>query len=76
MNSNYVDKSEIDKLRAEFDARSRLELNQKLEEVNNYLEEQAQAREKLDSIRSNNETELRREFEKERKILEVGYIII
>ena len=49
-----------------------MELNQKLEEVNAYLEEQAQARERLDKMRDNNEQEMRKEFEKYRKDLMVS----
>ena len=70
--SQLIEKSELEALRAEMEARSRLELNQKLEEVNAYLEEQAAARERLDAMRDNNEKEMRREFEKYRKELMVS----
>lgn len=73
--SNYIERAELERLRAELEARSRLELNQKLEEVNQYLEQQAQARNHLDSMRENKEVDMKREFEKNKKDLLVRYFV-
>ncbi len=62
----------MSKMRAELEAKARLELNQKLEEVNAYLEEQARARDRLDRMRDTNESELRKEFDKTKTELLVG----
>lgn len=59
--------SEIERIREKLKSEAQLELNQKLQEVNRYLDEQAKARERLDRIRDINETEMRMEFEKVRK---------
>ena len=48
-----------------------MELNQKLEEVNTYLEEQSKAREKIDQMRDDNDNMMRKEFEKTKKELSV-----
>ena len=48
-----------------------MELNQKLEEVNTYLEEQFKAREKIDQMRDDNDNMMRKEFEKTKKELSV-----
>ncbi len=72
--TNYVDRTEVEHVKAELEAKSRLELNRKLEEVNSYLEEQAQARERLDKLRDSNEFEMRREFDKTKKDLMVRAI--
>ena len=48
-------------------------MNAKLEEVNKYLEEQAQARERLDKIRDSNELDMRNDFEKKNKNLSVSF---
>jgi chromosome segregation ATPase len=69
LSGNYTDKSELQQLKAELEARAQKELDQKLEEVNAYLAEQMRARERLDRIRDLNEMELRREFEAMRKDL-------
>ena len=69
--ANFVEKEAVSKLRAELEARARTELNAKLEEVNKYLEEQAQARERLDKMRDSNELDMRSEFEKKNKNLSV-----
>eukprot|EP00920_Eleutheroschizon_duboscqi_P039001 GHVT01093808.1.p1 GENE.GHVT01093808.1~~GHVT01093808.1.p1 ORF type:complete len:121 (+),score=5.05 GHVT01093808.1:786-1148(+) len=68
-----MEKAELERLRGELEARSRAELNQKLEEVNRYLEEQAQARHHLDSIRENSSVDMRKEFEKNKKDLSVRF---
>ncbi|XP_074646987.1 uncharacterized protein LOC141902922 isoform X2 [Tubulanus polymorphus] len=65
--ANYVDRVDVDKLRNELETKSRLEVNQKLEEVNAFLEDQSQARERLDTIRTNNESKLRSEYESKQK---------
>ena len=68
-----MEKAELERTRAEMEARSRAELNQKLEEVNRYLEEQAQARHHLDSIRENSAVDMKKEFEKNKKDLSVYF---
>jgi len=75
-----MDKSELQRLKAELEARAQKELDAKLEEVNTYLMEQTRARERLDRVRDANETELRKEFESmkrellvSRRYLLVGY---
>ena len=70
-NTSY-DPAEVEKIRAEVEARSRLELNKKLEEVNTYLEEQARARDRIDRMRDQNEQELRQTFDRTRKDLMVS----
>ena len=69
MSDSYLDKSELQKLKLELEARAQRELDAKLEEVNAYLIEQARARERLDKVRDANENELRKEFENMRKEL-------
>ena len=65
--TNYIERSELERIKNELETKSRVELNAKLEEVNNYLEEQALARQRLDSMRDSNESEMRKDFEKTRK---------
>ena len=67
--TGYTDKASVEEARKEVEARYRLELNRKLDEVNNYLEEQARTRQKLDLNRDEQESKLR----SERKKLEVKY---
>lgn len=59
----------MERLKQNYEMEKRLEINQKLEEVNRYLEEQAQAREKLDKMRNDNEAQMRSDFEKTKKQL-------
>ena len=59
-------------MKAELEAKARMELNRKLEEVNIYLEEQARARDKLDHMRDTNEDEMKREFDRTRNELMVS----
>ena len=56
----------------DLETKARLELNAKLEEVNNYLDEQSTARKRLDTMRDSNECEMRKDFERTRKELMVG----
>ena len=72
MSANYVERGEMDRMRSELEGSTRLELNQKLEEVNTYLEEQSKAREKIDQMRDDNENVMKQEFEKSKKELMVG----
>ena len=69
--ANYVERGEMDRMRSELEGSTRLELNQKLEEVNLYLEEQSKAREKIDQMRDDNESVMKLEFEKSKKELMV-----
>ncbi len=72
VSANYVERGEMDRMRSELEGSTRLELNQKLEEVNTYLEEQSKAREKIDQMRDDNENVMKQEFEKSKKELMVG----
>ncbi|KAK6177564.1 hypothetical protein SNE40_015641 [Patella caerulea] len=57
---SQIDGSPVDNtdIRKEMEAKYRMELNRKLEDVNFYLEEQARARDKLDRSRGDNESKL------------------
>ena len=66
--NGYVDKEELDRVRREMEAHYRLELNRKLEDVNNYLEEQSRARERLDNSRDETEYKLK----DDKKKIQVG----
>lgn len=70
--NSYAEKTELQRLKAELETRAQKELDDKLEEVNAYLAEQAKARERLDRIRDNNEMEIRKDFERMKKDLLVG----
>ncbi|XP_035676318.1 ankyrin repeat domain-containing protein 26-like isoform X3 [Branchiostoma floridae] len=63
VDSNFVDKSYIDNYKKQLEAQSRTELNSKLQQVNEYLEGQAQARNKLDKLRDSNDEKIRSEYE-------------
>ena len=69
MNAHFVEKGAIERLHGDLETRTRMELNQKLEEVNTYLEEQSKAREKIDQMRDDNDNMMRKEFEKTKKEL-------
>ncbi|XP_071805576.1 uncharacterized protein [Asterias amurensis] len=60
---NFVEKGELEKYKQQLDTKARLEVNEKLDQVNAYLEEQSQARDKLEMLRNSNESELRKEQE-------------
>lgn len=62
--TGYTDKASVEEARKEVEARYRLELNRKLDEVNNYLEEQARTRQKLDLNRDEQESKMRSEKKK------------
>lgn len=64
METGYTDKASVEEARKEIEARYRLELNRKLDEVNNYLEEQARTRQKLDLNRDEQESKMRSEKKK------------
>ncbi|XP_056001146.1 ankyrin repeat domain-containing protein 26-like isoform X4 [Ostrea edulis] len=57
--SGFVEKEDLERVRREIEARYRMELNRKLEDVNHYLEEQARARDKLDVSRDETEYRIR-----------------
>lgn len=62
--SDYVEREDLERVRREMEARYRMELNRKLEDVNNYLEEQARARDKLDVSRDETEFKIRDDHKK------------
>jgi len=76
VSESYLDKSELQRLKVELEARAQRELDAKLGEVNAHLMEQARARERLDKVRDANETELRKEFENMKKELLVSWLFI
>nr|XP_054752318.1 myosin-2 heavy chain-like isoform X2 [Lytechinus pictus] len=63
MQHNYVEKGELERYKQELDAKARSEINQKLEQVNSYLEQQSAARDRLEQIRQSGEEEAKRESE-------------
>ncbi|XP_023931710.1 ankyrin repeat domain-containing protein 26 isoform X2 [Lingula anatina] len=69
VNQHYVDRGELQRAQQDNEMKLRQELNTKLEEVNSYLEDQARARERLDTMRNNNESQIRNEYEKTKKEL-------
>ena len=73
VDNNGVDISlEVDRIRRELESKAQAELNQKVQQVNLYLEEQKNARERIDRLRDNNEMQIRKEFEKVRRELLVS----
>lgn len=68
---NNSERTELQRLKADLELKAQKEFEDKLEEVNNYLAEQARAREKIDKIRDENELEIRQDFERMRKELMV-----
>lgn len=65
---------DLERYRAEIEARSRLELNQKLEAVNQFLQKQREDQEVIDRLRDETEKEMRKDFEKHKKDLAVRMI--
>ncbi|XP_072027212.1 uncharacterized protein [Amphiura filiformis] len=63
MENSYIEKGLLEKYKQDLDTKARMEINEKLEQVNTYLEEQSQAREKLEQLRISNEAEVRKELE-------------
>lgn len=59
-----MEREDLERVRREIEARYRMELNRKLEDVNNYLEEQARARDKLDVSRDETEFKIRDDHKK------------
>ena len=59
METDYLEKASVDDVKKEVEAKYRLELNRKLDEVNNYLEEQARTRQRLDTAREDQDSKLR-----------------
>ncbi|ESO98586.1 hypothetical protein LOTGIDRAFT_176518 [Lottia gigantea] len=57
-NGSSTEKDVVEQLRKELEAKYRMELNRKLDEVNLYLEEQSRARDKLDRSRGDNENKI------------------
>ena len=60
-------------MRQEIAAESQFQLNMKLREVNAYLEGQAEQRDKLDRMRDDTDSEMRREFERNKRELLVSW---
>ena len=59
METDYLEKASVEDVKKEVEAKYRLELNRKLDEVNNYLEEQARTRQRLDTAREDQDSKLR-----------------
>jgi hypothetical protein len=70
--NSYVNKDDMNQKEKELEAHYRLQLNRKLDEINNYLEQQARARERLDNSRDESEYKIK---DAKRK-LEVRKILI
>ncbi|CAG2196436.1 Ankyrin repeat domain-containing protein 7,Ankyrin repeat domain-containing protein 26 [Mytilus edulis] len=74
MENGYVNKDELNQKEKELEAHYRLQLNRKLDEINNYLEQQARARERLDNSRDETEYKIkdaRRKLEDENTSLKI-----
>ncbi|XP_033746660.1 ankyrin repeat domain-containing protein 26-like isoform X4 [Pecten maximus] len=74
--NGYVEREELEQVRKEIEARYRLELNRKLDEVNSYLEEQARSREKLDTSRDETDSKLKqinKKLQEETTALRIKY---
>ncbi|XP_052058994.1 ankyrin repeat domain-containing protein 26-like isoform X3 [Mytilus californianus] len=72
--NSYVNKDELNQKEKELEAHYRLQLNRKLDEINNYLEQQARARERLDNSRDETEYKIkdaRRKLEDENTSLKI-----
>ncbi|CAC5372278.1 Ankyrin repeat domain-containing protein 7 [Mytilus coruscus] len=72
--NGYVNKDELNQKEKELEAHYRLQLNRKLDEINNYLEQQARARERLDNSRDETEYKIkdaRRKLEDENTSLKI-----
>ena len=65
----------MERVRHDLAAQTQYELNLKLQEVNAYLEGQAEQRSKLDRLRDNTDSEIRREFEQTKKQLLVSLAV-
>lgn len=76
MENGFSDSFEVDQIKRELESKYRMELNRKLEDVNRYLEEQAQARDRLDHVRNNNEASLKSEKRKLEVSLSYMYFFI
>ena len=68
--------SDMERVRHDIAAQTQYELNLKLQEVNAYLEGQAEQRSKLDRLRDNTDSEIRREFEQTKKQLLVSLAVV
>ncbi|XP_028398010.1 ankyrin repeat domain-containing protein 36A-like isoform X2 [Dendronephthya gigantea] len=60
---NFVEKAQLDRMKLDIEAKSRIELNRKLADVNAHLEEQALAREVLERSRNEQEDIKNKEME-------------
>jgi len=76
LESDYVERSHLEETRREAELSAQMELNNKLEQVNGYLSEQAHAREKLDAIRESTESRLKETYETTRRELQVSLTYI
>lgn len=64
METGYTEKSSLEDAKKDIETRYRQELNRKLDEVNNYLEEQARTRQRLDLSRDDQDSKLRNDRKK------------
>ena len=76
MGTNYMSKEDLEKYKKEIEARLRLDLSNKLTQVNNFLDQTTQARDHIDRLRDNNEQALRRDLEKTRGELSVNSLAL
>jgi hypothetical protein len=76
--NSYVNKDDMNQKEKELEAHYRLQLNRKLDEINNYLEQQARARERLDNSRDESEYKIKdakRKLEVRKKLIYQYYDI-
>ena len=66
-----MSKDQLEQYKKEIEARLRLDLSNKLTQVNDFLDQTTQARDHIDRLRDNNEQALRRDLEKTRSELSV-----
>ena len=71
MGTKYMSKDQLEQYKKEIEARLRLDLSNKLTQVNDFLDQTTQARDHIDRLRDNNEQALRRDLEKTRSELSV-----
>lgn len=72
LGSQYVDRSEVERITADIQVQVQSEFNAKMAEVRAHLNEQARARDRLEELRDGNEQTLRNELERVRKEHEVS----
>ncbi|KAK9516378.1 hypothetical protein VZT92_024313 [Zoarces viviparus] len=70
MEASQMEQSQMEQYRRDTEERARLELKQKLEQVNIFLQSQAASQEALDQIKATNEAKLRSQLEQKIRELE------